>query len=68
MINRILIGLILVAVGFTAGVLITWQDTPMEQLYKDYNHIRIHEDGSYEAETRDGIRESGCILKAQCND
>lgn len=65
-INRLLIAVLLMGVGFIAGVLITWQPLPLERIYEDYNHIRIHEDGSYGGETRQGFDVVGCIPGAPC--
>lgn len=36
-------------------------------IYERYNHIKMFEDGSYEAETIDGVAVTGCIDNALCN-
>lgn len=66
--NRIGITLVIFGIGFMVGLVIAWQPLPMEKIYEDYNSIQIFEDGSYKGKTRAGIEETGCIIKAQCND
>ena len=41
--------------------------TTLEDAYSDYNYIKIHEDGSYEGENRQGQRVTGCIEDALCD-
>ena len=40
----------------------------MEEVHKAYNHIRIFEDGSYEGQTSGGMKVTGCITGALCQD
>lgn len=40
----------------------------LDDMHAIYNHIKIHEDGSYEGETVSGEKVAGCIAGALCND
>lgn len=53
-------------VGIVAGISIAPTGTDLQKVYKDYNHIKIEEDGSYTGETIDGTPISGCIKNAIC--
>lgn len=44
------------------------QSTAMVELYSDYNHFTLYEDGSFTGQTIEGIDIEGCILSALCND
>lgn len=44
-----------------------WKRPPMEQMWEKYSHVRIYEDGSYEGETKDGERVTGCLSGGLCN-
>lgn len=44
---------------------VVYMDT-LTPIYEKYNHIKIYEDGSYEAETIDGVSVTGCIDNALC--
>lgn len=61
--------LIYLIIGICLGIniMILLTPKPLERIYESYNHIKIYEDGSYVAETRDGQPEQGCIKKALCN-
>lgn len=68
-INRVLIGTLLVSLGFLAGVYVAWQPSdPLERVYKAYNNVRIYEDGSWEGNDRNGLHVTGCIVGALCRD
>lgn len=56
--------------GFIIGfVLVSWgSNRPLSQIYEEYNHIQIYEDGSYIGENRRGFTEQGCISGALCED
>lgn len=54
--------------SFFIGMKVAWQPLPMERIYKEYNHMRVFEDGSYVGETRQGIAVDGCLQIAICNE
>ena len=39
----------------------------LQDVHRDYNHITIHEDGSYEGENRQGVAVTGCVRGALCD-
>ena len=39
----------------------------LTSIYERYNYIKMYEDGSYEAETIDGLEVTGCIDNAICD-
>ena len=47
---------------------VEWKRPPQVQLYEKYNSYRMYEDGSFQAEYRDGTHIKGCIAGALCND
>lgn len=40
---------------------------PEEQLYEQYTHFRMYEDGSFSGQTKAGVNVTGCIDNALCN-
>lgn len=50
--------------SLTPAVVYTDNLTP---IYEQYNHIKMYEDGSYIAETIDGLEVIGCIDNALCD-
>ena len=70
----LIIGLVIgLGLPFAVDLALFGDSTPVEaqplvQVHNGYNHIRIFEDGSYIAETRDGQPEQGCINGGLCND
>ena len=61
--------LMLLAIAFIGGMWVNSYPVPhMERLHEDYVWLKIHEDWSYEGKRWNGIRETGCILEAICND
>jgi hypothetical protein len=68
LVDRILIGTLILGVGFFIGVLVTWEPLQLERLLKEYNHFQMYEDGSYVGETKEGLKTTGCIVGGQCKD
>lgn len=64
----IIIATLAISVGFLVGMRVAWQPLPMERIYKEYNHMKVYEDGSYLGETREGIAVDGCLQIALCNE
>lgn len=62
-----------IGIGLALGILIAVigmdivRIPPMEELYAEYNHITLYEDGSYASETVHGEEETGCIATGICN-
>lgn len=44
------------------------QPQPLQDVYQNFNHFRMYEDGSIIGETINGVPVSGCIKGALCND
>lgn len=60
----------LVLWSFTVGQL-TMAVAPsngLQEVHREYNHIRIYEDGSYEGQDIQGQRVTGCIEGALCDE
>lgn len=66
-VDRILIALMFLSVGFIAGVVTTWQPLPIDVLWRDYKDVYIFEDGSWRANARNGLILNGCIQGALCD-
>ena len=66
--NKLIVSLVILTIGFAIGIYVAWQPLPMERLYRDFNYIQVYEDGSYRAEGRDGVPVTGCIRNAICQD
>lgn len=68
--------LVIILAGVAVVILVTLvglikvgnTNDPLEQLTKEYNHIKMFEDGSYTGETMDGQQVKGCIKSAICNE
>lgn len=68
-VDKVLLSTLLVGVGVLVGMVLAWQPIdPLERVYQQYNHVRLYEDGSWEGESREGVRVHGCVPDAQCND
>lgn len=71
MYKYIIIVLAIISVGvwaYIAGSItpsVVYVDS-LTPIYEKYNHIKMYEDGSYEAETIDGLAVTGCIDNALC--
>lgn len=61
-------GLVIYQFGYFLARGLEWKRPPQVQLYEKYNSYRMYEDGSYQAEYRDGTKIKGCITDALCND
>lgn len=66
--NKIVVGLIGLGVGFLIGLAVAWQPLLLDRLYQDFNWFEMSEDGSYQGETSDGVWINGCIKEALCQD
>ena len=70
--TKVLVILLVLCVGIWSYVVGTFfpsichYDT-MQQIHKEYNHIKIYEDGSYVGETTSGLHVEGCIEGALCD-
>ena len=55
--------------GFFIGIVVAWNPTEptLTNLYKEYNHITMYEDGSFEGQAIDGRLVGGCIPDALCD-
>ena len=72
--SRTDIVLLLVVIGLALFIMNAVLDqllppySTLEQVYKDYMHVQMYEDGSYKGEDINGNPVSGCIRGALCND
>lgn len=66
----IIITITIATMAFIVGVMIEPYsgNSVLEQAYKQYNNVRVYEDGSYSGKTIDGKNITGCIKYAPCND
>ena len=72
--SRLDVFLLLVVLGLSLFIMNAVLDellppySTLEQVYRDYNHVRMFEDGSYIGEDINGNAVNGCIRGAICND
>lgn len=66
--NKLLIYLVGMVVGSIIMLILSEvrQDAPIAEVYADYRHITIYEDGSFIGQTIDGVTIEGCVLTALC--
>lgn len=64
----ILVIFLLISTSYFAWISLTIQADPVQRAYKQYNHLRLYEDGSYTGETLDGVEVSRCVTGGLCND
>lgn len=55
--------------GYIAGVLSVSviPSRSLSDIYREYNHVSIYEDGSYQGQDIGGAEVIGCIIQAPCD-